>query len=143
MAVSNGTPNNARALLDQNYIASAALPNAANTVNTSGLDLVQATPYPTTDRIDVQIVTTGGNGANSKNINFRLMGSTDNSSFTNIATFANPLLQTVDNSGAGYNNANIIVKLPPSCPRYIRATALGEANGGDASNGSFVVQLLF
>ena len=143
MAVSNGTPQNSRPILDQNYIASVALPNAANTVNTSGLDLVQATPYPTTDRIDVQILTAGGNGANNKNINCRIMDSADNITFTNVAIFANPILQTVDNNGAGYNNANVIFKLPPNIRRYIRATALGEANGGDASGGTLTIQLLF
>jgi hypothetical protein len=37
----------------------------------------------------------------------------------------------------------VTLSLPPNIRRYIRATALGEANGGDASNGTFTIKLLF
>lgn len=148
MSLSNGLtgtqPFNQRELLDQNFIATALLPNAANTVNTSGLDLVQAVPYPTTDRVDVQILCTGtGVGANNKNINFRLQDSADNGNWTNVAIFANPILQTVDNNNTFFNAANVIIKLAPNSQRYIRAVALGEANGGNASAGAFSIQILF
>lgn len=144
MSVANGTPTNARALLDYNFIASIALPIAGNTANTSGLDLVQAVPYPTTDRIDVQVVTAGGNGANNKNINFVLQESADNGNWTNMVYKKAPLFQTVDNNGGGFNNATVVVKLDPGCLRYIRAQAVGEANGGNAANGgSVTLSLLF
>lgn len=148
MSFTNGLtgtlPQNQRQLLDQNFIVTAAMPNAANTVNTSGLDLVQATPYPTTDRVDVQILCNGlGVGANNKNVNFRLQDSADNGNWTNVAIFANPILQTVDNNNTFFNPVNVIFKLGPASQRYIRAVALGEANGGNASAGTFSLQLLF
>src|SRR5882672_3212783 len=97
MSVANGVPLNQRALLDQNYIVTANFPNAANTVNTSGMDLAQATPYPTTDRIDVNFVCTAGSGANNKNVNFALQDSADNITFANVAFMKAPLFQVVDN----------------------------------------------
>ena len=48
-----------------------------------------------------------------------------------------------DGPGSNYTAATRTVSLPPGVKRYIRATAVGEANGGDASAGSFSVQLLF
>lgn len=121
--------------------ASAALPNAANTVNTNGLDLGAATPYPTTEKIQVKISNTVATGANTKNINIRLMDSADNSSFTNVAQLANPILRVADNSGIPAGE--VTISLPPNIRRYIRATALGEANGGDSSDGTFKIELLF
>lgn len=148
MSLANGLTNtlpfNQRELLDENFIVTASLPNAANTVNTSGLDLVQATPYPTTDRIDVNILCNGlGVGANNKNINFRLQDSPDNTNWTNVAVFANPIVQTNDNGNTFMNATGIIFKLAPTSQRYIRAVALGEANGGNSSAGTFTLQLLF
>ncbi len=143
MAVSNGSPTNARALLDANYISTLALPNAGNTVNVASLDLVQATPYPTTDRVDVNIVCTAGSGANNKNINIVLQESADNGNWTNTAYRKAPLFQLIDNNGAGYNTANVIIKLDPGSLRYIRVQAIGEANGGNAANANVTLQLLF
>jgi hypothetical protein len=143
MSVANGNPINARALLDQNYIVTANFPNAANTVNTSGLDLIQATPYPTTDRIDVNLVCTAGSGANNKNVNFALQDSADNVTFANVVYMAAPLFQVVDNGTTNTNVANVIVKLQPGGRRYIRAQMLGEANGGVGTNAVLTLQLLF
>jgi hypothetical protein len=116
------------------------MPNAANTVNTSGVDLGATTPYPITEHISVKISNTAATGANTKNVNIRLMDSADNSSFTNVAQTANPILRTTDSSG--YPASNVIIALPPNIKRYIRATALGEANGGDASDGTFSLEVL-
>jgi hypothetical protein len=143
MSLANNPPANTRAVRDINYISNIAMPNAANTVNTNSLDLIQAVPFPVTETVTVQLLTAGGNGANNKNINAILQDSADNSNWANIAVFATPLLQTVDNNGAGYNNASVNVLLPPSVRRYIRAQATGEANGGNAANGTLTLQLLF
>jgi len=143
MSLANNAPVNTRAIRDINYIANIALPVAANTVNTNGLDLIQATPYPTTEYVIVQVLTSASNAtANSKNVNVVLQDSADNVTFANIALLANPLLTVTDNSGttpAGAAN----VLLPPSARRYIRAQATGEANGGNAANATLTLQLLF
>jgi hypothetical protein len=137
------SPTTTRNLQDALLSANAALPNAANTVNTNGIDLGATSPYPVTEKITVKIETTAGNGANNKNINLRLMDSADNSTFANVALVANPCLRVTDADNAGYAASSVTLSLPPNIRRYIRATALGEANGGDASNGTFTIKLLF
>lgn len=136
-------PTNQRALLDVNYIVTTTYPNAANQVNSSGLDLVQAVPYPTTDRIDVNITGTAGVGANNKNVNFWLQESADNGNWTNMAYMNTSLLQTVDNGNTNTNTGNVTVHLQPGCLRYIRLATKGEANGGAGTNGVATLQLLF
>jgi hypothetical protein len=137
-------PTNARSLKDNTLIVSAALPNAANQVNTNSLDLGQATPYPLTERIQVLVQTTAGNGANSKNINVAIQESADNSTFTNISNMGvMPVLSFADNAGGGYAAQTATFQLPVSTKRYIRFSSKGEANGGDASNGTMTVSLLF
>lgn len=136
------TPVNARQLIDGIYVVAASLPNAANTVNTSGLDLLQATPYPTTDRVDVNIVITPGLGNNNKNINYVLQDSADNGNWTNVKFLAAPLFQVTDNTNTNVNSANVVVKLMPGGQRYIRLQGTGEASGNPGTNGLATLQLL-
>lgn len=150
MSYSNSTagtalngPNNNRLLLDQNYIVTASLPNAANTVNTSGIDLTVATPYPTTDQVDVNIILTAGVGANNKNINCRLQESSDNGNWTNCVGLGNPILQVIDNGNTNTNAANNFFKLQPTALRYLRLQMQGEANGGAGTNGLATLQIVF
>lgn len=130
-----------RLIQDANCSANVALPNAANTVNTNGIDLGATTPWPITEKIHIKVATTAATGANTKNINVRLMDSADNITFANVATAPNPLLQVTDNSG--YAASSATVQLPIGVRRYVRATALGEANGGNAADGTLTVSLLF
>lgn len=140
MAVSNGTPTNTRALIDATFVASVALPNAANTVNTSGFDLVQATPYPVTERFLVQVATTQSTGANTKNINVTIQDSADNITFAAIATLG---ATVIAGNAANFPAATANYALPPGTRRYVRASALGEANGGNAADGTLTCQFLF
>lgn len=137
-------PYNNRYVLDQNYIVTFTAPNAANTVNSSGLDLLQAVPYPTTDRIDFNVlVPTGTTGANNKNINFVLQDSADNGNWANAVGLAAPLFQVTDNGNTNTNTANYIGKFQPGGRRYVRIQCVGEANGGNGGNASLTFQLLF
>ena len=119
---------------------SAALPNAANQVNTTVIDLGTATPFPTTGKFTVQIATTQSTGANSLNINVTIADSADNSSFTNIAAVGT---KVIAGNAANYPASTTNFALPPSTRRYIRATAKGEANGGNAADGTVTMKLLF
>ncbi len=150
MALANNAPVNTRAVRDINFIANVAMPNAANTVNTNALDMVQAVPYSTTQYVQAQILTTSANAANNKNINVVLQQTTANSDNTpnsaawaNVPTLAAPLLTVTDNNGAGVPAGSVTVMLPPNVARFIRAQATGEANGGSAVNGTLTCQLLF
>lgn len=145
MAVANAAPANTRRILDANYIVTRALPNAT-TVNSNTIDLVQAVPYPVTERVIVSLSTTAATGANNKNINISLQDSADTntSNFTNISELAVPLIQLTDANNAGYSaSGEYQVLLPPAVKRYIRCTLVGEANGGNAADGTLTLELKF
>ena len=129
------SPDNQRRLKDANLIVTGTLPNAANTT--------VATPYATTEKFHVRIEVGTATGANNKNVNIRLQDSADNSSFANVALVANPVLRSVDANNAGHSASNSIIQLPPNMRRYIRLAALGEANGGDSSDGTMTMSLMF
>lgn len=149
----NNFPTNARNVADQNFIVSVALPNAANTTNTNAIimgDPVTQQPYVTTETINVQVLLTASNGANNKNVNVGIQhttlntdGTANTANWVNIATLQRPMIVSADNNGTGRAATNAIFKLPPSCNPAIRAQFTGEANGGDASNGTGTLQLLF
>ena len=135
-------------LLDGTKQANIALPNAANTVCTAAIDLEAGQPFPTTGVFTVQIVTTSGTGnVNSNNINFTLQmanayanGSVNTSNFANISNFSTI---TIASLNGNYPATTQNYSLPPGAARFIRAVALGETGGGNSSNGTITVQLLF
>lgn len=128
-------------ITDLDLKSTAALPNAANTVNSNSIDLGATTPFPTTDKISVKISHTTATSANTKNINLRLQDSADNATFTNVAVFANPIVSTIG-VNTSYSSNSVTIALPPTIKRYIRAVAKGEADGGDASDGTFAIEVL-
>lgn len=132
---------NERRLQDDSLNKSVALPSGATTANTNVIDLGQATPFPITDSFHVKLSTTAATGANNKNITIKVQDSADNSSFANIAEIGSLVL--TDNNAAGYSADDITVQLPPSTRRYVRAQATGEANGGNAADGTLSIDFLF
>jgi hypothetical protein len=136
------SPVNERRLADSLLSVNVALPNAANTVNTSGIDLAATTPFPVTTNVWVNLSVAVATGANNKNVNVVLQDSADNSTFANISTLGAPVLV------ASGNTANVIatqtnIALPPGTRRYLRASATGEANGGNSADGTLTVKLVF
>jgi hypothetical protein len=132
----------AHTITDLDLKVTGTLPNAANTTSTNVVDLGQTTPFPITEKISVKISHTDATSANTLNLNIRLMESDEAAAnFTNVAQLANPVLRTLGVS-TSYTAANVVIALPPNVKRYIRATALGQANGGDASDGTFALEVL-
>ena len=129
-------PVTERRFQDASLNANVALPNAATVFNTAAVDLGKTTPFPITEKFYVTLATTTATGANNKNITVKMQDSADNVTFANIAALGS--LMVTDNNGAGYP-----VQLPPTTRRYIRGSATGEANGGNAANGTLSVSLLF
>jgi hypothetical protein len=136
------SPTNERRLADANLSANCALPNAANTTSTNGIDLGQATPFPLTEKVWLNIQTTSVAGTNTKNINIRVLDSADNSSWTNVAVVANPVLRVTAADDA-YAASNVNISLPPTIRRYVKIACVGESSGGDAGAGTATVKLLF
>ena len=145
----NNYPTNQRAVIDNNFVQVVSMnANAATATNTNSIDLQQATPYPVTEIVNVQIAigaATAGNGpANSANINAVLQVSSDNVTFANSTIFATPLLST----GAAANGllaaSTSNIRLAPGEVRYIRAQFKGEATAA-TYNGTIngTIQLLF
>jgi len=132
-----------RARIDALTTVSASLPNAANTVNVNSIDLGAVTPYPVTESVQVKLSITAATGANNKNIYIRLRDSADNTTFANIANVSNPLFVSVDADGGGHAVASGVFSLPANVRRYLQVTALGEADGGDSSDGTFSIALLY
>lgn len=137
------------AIQDATLAANVALPNAANTVNTNALILapVNGSPFPTTGRFTVNLATTQCTGANSKNINVSLQhtglnsdGTADNGNWANIPELA---VKTIAGNATNFPAANYNFTLPASTKAAIRASATGEANGGNASDGTITIALLF
>jgi hypothetical protein len=131
---------NTRNIADLDLSVNVALPNAANTANTNGIDLGAVTPFPLTENFQVRISTTAATGANDKNVTIVVQDSADNSTYANIATLGT----TVINEGSSaYAATTAIYSLPTITRRYVRASATGEANGGNAADGTLTMSLRF
>lgn len=133
-----------RLFKDINLKTNVALPLAANTVNTNAIDLGTTAPFPVSEKFAVRLTIDTATGANSKNVNAVLQASNEsNANFVNIAGLGAPILVAAGNA-ANVIGANVEVQLPPNLnKRYIRGSAIGEANGGNAADGQLTVELLF
>lgn len=134
-------PVSERRLTDESLTKNVTLPSGATTKNTTAIDLGQTTPFPVTEAFHVKLTSSTATGANNKNITIKVQDSADNSTFANIAAIGS--LTVTDANGAGYSAGSLTVSLPPTTRRYIRGQATGEANGGNAADGTLTVTLLF
>lgn len=134
-------PITERRLGDTALTKNVTLPNAATVKNTAGIDLGKTLPFPIGEQVLVKLSTSTGNGANNKNITVKLQDSADNTTFANVAAVG--ALTVTDANGAGYPAGTLTVSMPSNIRRYVRGSATGEANGGDASNGTLTVEFLF
>lgn len=140
MSVANANPVNTRAVRDINYIVTA---NAATATNTNGLNLVQAVPYPVTEKVIAQVLLTGGNGGNAMNVaiqhtndNAANPGNPDAANWTNIPQFSAPL-----EGAAAFSDptSSVNVLLPPDVKQWVRCRILVAATNA----GTLTFQLLF
>jgi len=132
-------PANTRILEDATLKATGTLPASNTTSNTGVIDLFNATPYPTTETINVKIdyTATTGNASNS-NGTLVLMHSADNSTFANIPTLgSSPIVMANTVAAASYT-----YKLPPGCYRYIKCSA-NQPNVTNLSASVLTMRLLF
>jgi hypothetical protein len=141
-------PFNSRLLTDANYIktVSAGMTSGA-TVYTTAVDFNTATPYPTTEKVIVQLYNTALTGTSASLVTYMgLQDSADNSSFTDIGCFTSSLLKATDVAGAvaAQIPATAQVLLPPNVRQYVRGKVVvptGAAAAGGIT-GSFGVSVL-
>jgi hypothetical protein len=128
---------------DSSLKQSVALPNAANTTNTSSIDLGSAQGYPVTEKFGVRLSTVAGTGANNKNVTIVFQGS--NEAAANFTNITGPSTVVIPEVATAYAATNRDIMLPPGfAKRYIRVSATGEANGGNAGDtGTMTIELLF
>jgi hypothetical protein len=145
--VPDNNPFNDRIIQDANLAVSVALPASATTTNTNSIDLVQATPYPVTETVNVSVYTTASANGNSVNGTIVLQHTSANSDGTaNSAAWANipTLASTQITEGASSTAAvSATYKLPPGCLRFIRAQITLPSNTANLSDATGGIKLLF
>jgi hypothetical protein len=123
---------------DVSLTKTAAMPNAANTVNTAVITLAQSAVRPSTSQYRLVLRNTVATGANSKNVTYTVYGS-------NEANGANAVAQqayVVAGNGTAHPVSSRELYLAPEAGvSYIFASATGEANGGDAGDGTFTLEV--
>ena len=131
-----------RAIQDAVFSTSTALGNNNSVTSTAALDLGSVTPFPVTERIMAQIVTTAATGANNKNVNVSLQDSNVNTAanFVNIVSLA-PL--TIPEVSAAYAATTRNIALPPATRQFVRLLCTTENAGGNATDGTATLKILF
>lgn len=141
-------PVNSRILQDINKSNTVALPATATTTNTGAIDLQNATPFPTTETIDVYMSSTASANGNSVNGTVSIQQTSANSDGTaNAAAWANipgrAGCMTIVEGASSTAAVTYRDKLPPGCLRFIRARITLATNTADLSDANFTIQLLF
>lgn len=125
---------------DSTLNVTGAMPFAANTVNTNILTLPQQVKRPFNRDFRVRLYNTQATGANSKNINYTLYGSNESNGAN--AT-AHPGVFTVAGNAANHPASNREISIGPNFDKaYLFASATGEANGGNAGDGTFGIEII-
>lgn len=133
-------PVSERRFKDASLTKTIALPSGAATAATASIDLGKTKPFPITEKFHCKLTTTAATGVNDKTIVLSLQDSANNSSFAAIAGTGT---LTIVAASSAYAAGSLTVSLSPGTRRYIRAVAVGESGGGNASDGDLTLDLLF
>lgn len=125
---------------DVNLRQTAAMPNAANTVNTNTITLPQQAVKPFTTQFRVRLYNGVATGANSKNITYTLYASNE-SNGANATAISQGFV--VAGNATNHVASDREVYVGPEVDKlYLFASALGEENGGNAGDGTFGVEIV-
>jgi hypothetical protein len=130
-----------RNIKDASKQVTKALPAAAASANTDSIDLG---PNPgQIENVEVEIVVEATTAlVDTKDIDVKLQDSADDSSFADIAEFADPVLK-VTSDGGGSDETKLQVRLPRTVRRYIRAVVSVETGGGSVIANNAILRLVF
>lgn len=124
---------------DSTLRQAAAMPNAANTTTTNTIDLHQQALRPFTTQFRVRLANGVATGANSKNISYAVKASNEANGANAVTVQSYVVVGNATNHVASERDLH----LPPELDkRYLFATATGEANGGDAGDGEFAIEIV-
>jgi hypothetical protein len=134
-----------RAIQDSLLAVTSNFNVAGATTSTNAIDLGQATAFPVNEQITVQVSTVVATGANNKNVNIALQDSNVNTAanFTNVTVGSLPVVVIIPEVSATYAATNVNIALPPGTRQFIRLKANTEASGGNASDGTYTLKVLF
>ena len=124
-------PFNSLLLSDANYAVSASY--AATSTVSPSVNFQVASPYPTTANTIINVYSTATVAPTGSRIT--LQESADNSTWSNIAIFADPIL-----SGSSTTTSTQVI-LGPNAKQYLRVSA-SQYSGG-TPNGVFGLTVLF
>ena len=123
----NNPPYNNRLLGDAYYVGSTLTDSAV-----TSFDLVQASPYPITEQVQLVVVSTAsGSGAST----FTVKDSADNVTFTEVSLLGSATLNAVPSGSSPSSSAWL---LPPTIRRYVQVSGSVVA-----TSGSYTVSLSF
>jgi len=123
---------------DATLTESVALPNAANTANTGVIALPQAAQRPFTTDFRVVLSNSLATGANSKNVTYTVYGSNEanGANATALRSFV------VAGNGTAHPASEREIYLDPETNKsHIFGSATGEANGGNAADGTLTIKI--
>lgn len=127
---------------DNTLIQTAAMPNAANNTSTPLITLPQQAKRPFNTEFRVRLRNTVATGANSKNVTYKVWG-TNGTNETNGGNATLVQSFVVAGNAANHPVSNRELYLPPDLDKAsIYATAGGEANGGDAGDGTMYLEIV-
>ena len=135
MSLASNTPTNQRLLNDGNFVSPTAL--AAGGVVATSFNLVQGTPYPTTEQIALKLDFATMSGSTTT-ATFTVQDSADNVTFTSVATLA-AVTKVVTTPGVYPTGSAVSILLPPNVKQYVRVSA--SLSG--ATTGAFTASLAF
>lgn len=145
-------PVNTRILQDANTTVTVAMCSGAARANTSHIDLGAATPYPTTETINIYVYTGSSAKSNTGNNVAVVLQHTSANAVAGDGTPNAVAWANIPNLGAvtfiGNNTATAAqawtFKLPPITQQFIRATMVPPAGATDAmTDANITLKLLF
>jgi len=131
----SSAPFNGYLLTDANFTVTQSW-NNSTAAPTPSFNFKVATPWPSINSTELYVYSTVITGTVASSSYLTLQGAPDNSTWTNLAYFANPIL-----TATGSAAVSAYLTLQPGTPQYIRLS--GSNQSGGTPTGSYGMTLLF
>lgn len=132
--INSGSIYNGRLLQDGYYVSTTAV-SASGFVGGT-FNLVQAVPYPTTEEITLNLLTSNLSASNNTTAAFWFQDSIDGVNWSNISQFASITSNITATGGNGPVSASVL--LPPNVEQYVRVSCSVSTGTITASIQSYI-----